>query len=198
MKKYAPWLLDAAAYVAEEHLQNNRHDLSCLEIARGLKGRGAVSPAEIEGYRTSLRTFLTILRKKHDIEFVNTLHSNYYLPLRDLKRLLNRDATFRDRPPEKEDEFQFCAPFGKGKQRYGLYIAHTKDDRLHQWLSAHAGKCGGPYIGEFVKRTVLANKAGHMRLRPAKDRIKTTLAETRPAILSDLGPLGNGDNNGSP
>lgn len=194
-KQYPQWLLDAAAYVAEEHFQNNRHDLSCLEIARGLKGRGAVSPAEIEGYRSNLRTILMLLRKQHKIELINTLHSNYYLPLKDLKRLLKRDATFRERPPEDEAELQFCAPFGRGKQRYGLYIAHAKDDRIHVWLSEHAAKIAGPYCGEVMKRTVMAKKAGHMRLRPAKQRVIETLTKTRPAILADLGSLGNGENN---
>lgn len=192
--KYDQYLLEAAEYVRDEYKNNGKFDLNCEEIAKGgIMGGKAPSPGLITDIRQNLRVLIKILRDKHTIELVMSVGSNYYLPLREVRRRLGRDATFRDRPPESIKECRFCAPLGQGKRSWGLYIAHGKNDLLWQVLNEHHTKSTSNSTKHAIKRVVMANKAGHMRLRPAKERAKETLETVKPDNLADLGQLGNGE-----
>ena len=196
MKKYEQWLLDAAEFIKDEHSSNNIHDLNCAEIAKGLKGGKAVSPAEVEGYRCKLRVIIKILRSIHGIELVLTTDNNWYLPLAQLKKHgLQRDATFRERPPGNDEECRFCAPIGAGRKRWGLYIAHTKNDLYWQYMNRFHHKTSAMSNNNASRRTILGKKGGHISLRAARKQIQESITGIRPENLSELGKLGNGENN---
>ncbi|HET9376396.1 MAG TPA: hypothetical protein VFO40_15590 [Chthoniobacterales bacterium] len=186
--KYPDWIIECAQAVVQMH-NDGVHDPSHEEIARAYHGRKSVPPALIRDVRKNLRVLQKILRTKYGL-LVCTTGANYYL----LARQLDRGKTFRELPPQDEDECAFVSPLGREKPRYGLYIAQGKKDLYWLYMNSFHRHSASSSTRHGLERLVNAKKAGHIALRPARKEARETIDAIPPENISSLGSLGNGEN----
>jgi hypothetical protein len=163
-------------------------DPSYLEIAQVYFGAKIVPTPKAQPIKKNLRILLDILRYTHGFKLTHCLGKGWYYPSRQ------RGQSFRQLPPQNQEECLWCSPTGKRTGRWGIRFAHGKDDLMWQYMNNFHLVTSGSSFRHGTERFALGMGANLVGKQKAKKIIKASVKLLVPGNFKAFGDLGfNGD-----